>query len=331
MALSAMVLFLGCQPENEMVSKETSLAKDDALALKFDAPSSGVLTEAVRKTLATQTAKSGGEIEELTLASDQFSAINERLKPQGIALLRVESMNERAPVIVFDRQFELNLTSGWVRDDPRRGNGLSVTYNVTPFFNIANGTLPTEAITDDAYARWNNSTCGSATLEKENNPGIFNSTILTLGGVPGDPFSDINVLGHVPGFVFGLIDGLSPDGTLGVAFTFVFIDEDGNPTDIDNDGKSDTSLKEVWYNDDFTWTDDISTAPGIDLASVITHESGHTLEAGHFGIGILNARENGSIDYFPRAVMNALYFEPISDLRDTDRAAYCNTFGDWWQ
>ena len=36
--------------------------------------------------------------------------------------------------------------------------------------------------------------------------------------------------------------------------TFVFIDGTGAATDIDNDHRDDTAIKEVWYNDDFLWS-----------------------------------------------------------------------------
>ncbi|GGW44395.1 hypothetical protein GCM10007383_31040 [Arenibacter certesii] len=302
------------------------------IELKFDAPNQGKLNQHILAEIskATKTSKGGGEIKELALASDQFETINKKLKPFGMALLKVEAMSNRVPIVIFDKQFELVLEyTSWVKDDPRRGNGKNVSYNVFEPLSYANGSIPTEAISDDAYMNWGNSRCGKASIIKEPNLDTFNSAILSIGGEAGNPFTDINILGHVPGFVFGFIDGLDPKSTLGVTFSFIFVDEEGNPTDIDNDGKADTSLKEVWFNDDFLWTDTPSTNPGIDLASVLTHEIGHTLEAGHFGVGFLNLRAEGSVNYFPRAVMNAYYYEPIHNLRRTDKASYCITFGDW--
>lgn len=328
-------LMISCQQEIDTTTSTTIDSPDfqAGMELNFDAPNqgklSGIILEEISK--ATKTAKGGGEIPELALASDQFSKINEKLKPLGMALLKVESFSKKVPIVIFDKQFELVLDyTSWVKNDPRRRNGRTVTYNVFEPLSYANGSIPTEGIVDDAYTRWGHSRCGRASITKDPNLDIFNSVILSNNGEAGTPISDINILGHVPGFVFGLIDGLDPKSTLGVTFSFIFVDEDGNPTDLDKDGKADTSLKEVWYNDDFLWTDSPSSEPGIDLASVHTHEIGHTLEAGHFGAGFLSLRGEGSINYFPRAVMNAIYYEPISNLRHTDKASYCVTFGNWY-
>ncbi len=69
----------------------------------------------------------------------------------------------------------------------------------------------------------------------------------------------------VPNFVLGLLFNIPP----------------ANPfeADIDNNGKLDTALKEVWYNDSFAWSTDGSA---VDIETVALHENGHALELEHF-------------------------------------------------
>ncbi|MUP45222.1 hypothetical protein E0K83_05620 [Gramella sp. BOM4] len=316
------ILMYSCQQDPTPGTQETELQHQE-LSLKFDIPKTET-TETIGKSPLRD-----GVIEEKYVASEALTVLNEKLKDQGIAILKVEAMSESSPIILFDKQLSIvRPSSSWVANDPRRSGTTNITYNVFPAFAVANPGIPTESITDAAFDDWENSSgCGGAQLVKQANPGIFNSAILSIGGVGGTPYSDINILGHVPPFVFELV-GLGPN-TLGVAFTISFRDENGQLTDIDNDNKADTALKEVWYNDGYEWTDDPENNPdAIDLASVITHEIGHTLEAGHFGTGIFNEKKR-TISYSPRAVMNALYFEANSDLQTTDRASYCNTFSNW--
>ena len=96
----------------------------------------------------------------------------------------------------------------------------------------------------------------------------------------GDVFAaDIYTLGFLPGIYFDLVLGPgASESVLGVTFTFVFGDFDaqGNftPSDVDNNGREDTALKEVWYNDAFTWTTTNTT--DIDIQTVALHENGHT-------------------------------------------------------
>lgn len=318
----SLLVFTSCEKDSPTGPTESNLSPDN-LSLQFDVPFEKLDVSQEKLRL------SDGPIKDVYVSSSQLSSINAELKDKGIAILKIEAMSENSPIILFDKQLNIvRLGSSWVANDPRRGGNTNITYNQFPGFQLANGVLPTAEIHDDAFDRWENeATCGGVNLIKQENPGIFNSAILSISGVTGDPFSDINILGHVPPFVFELV-GLS-ENTLGVAFTFIFLDENGDPTDIDNDNLADTSLKEVWYNDGYTWTNDPANNPDdIDLASVITHEIGHTLEAGHFGSGIFNQKK-GTIRYNPRAVMNALYFEPLSDLQKTDRASYCNTFSNW--
>ena len=98
--------------------------------------------------------------------------------------------------------------------------------------------------------------------------------------------------------------------------------------DINNDGYDDTALKEVWYNDDFLWTDSGNTGDAIDIETVALHENGHALGFGHFG-KIFVTNGNGKLHVAPRAVMNAIILGTQRDLLGTDKASYNSIYGSW--
>jgi hypothetical protein len=240
-------------------------------------------------------------------------------------------LDNQPSIEIVDVQFQFLLGQHFVPNDPRNGGDLKITYNSNPGLNVANGSIPTDGISDIAYQKWeNNNFCGSlagTSIERETNNGVFNSALLSFGGQPGNPFSDVNIVGHIPEFVFTDIFGFPPN-VLGVAFSFVWLDENGEPTNIDNDDFNDTAFVEIWYNDDFTWTTNTRRNPNaIDLASIITHEQGHSLGLDHFGLLLNN---NGNLRNIPVAVMNAIYIGGSnSRLRSSDKAGYCSNYSDW--
>ena len=82
-------------------------------------------------------------------------------------------------------------------------------------------------------------------------PDIFDS-FFGFGGF-GDPFlADITEAGWLPRAFFEAVGG--PGGGRGIlafSVTFIFTDDDGNPTDINGDNRLDTALNEVYYNNTF--------------------------------------------------------------------------------
>ena len=275
-----------------------------------------------------------------------FEQFNERLADEGlgIALRKAEYVTvkgaEQAGQTVYANDRQMRLGTRWVPGDERREPGLdgnNITYLVFEPFSRANihtdeDTSPdlegvdAEPAIDASFDTWDSGTqCSNLSLVKQPDDGTFPSAIFT----GGSPFvADIVELGFLPGSYFEQVLGPgSSEVTLGVTFTFVFIGEDGNPTDVNNDGYDDTALKEVWYNDDFNWKTD-PDAPGIDIETVALHENGHALEQGHFGkVSITGA--NGKLHVAPRAVMNALVLGTQRDLLGTDNGGHCSLFGAW--
>jgi hypothetical protein len=200
----------------------------------------------------------------------------------------------------------------WVPNDPRRlADGENITYLVDQSDGrTASGltSAQTEAAIDSALTTWaNDPPLKNVTIVKRpdprTDPDIFDA-FFGFGGF-GNPFlADIVEAGWLPRAFFEAVGG--PGGGRGIlafSVTFIFVDDDGNPTDINGDNYLDTALNEVYYNNTFgdrrddragnPWGINVAL-PGIDVETVALHENGHSLELGHFGPP-------------PDAVMNPVY------------------------
>ncbi|PYP18929.1 MAG: hypothetical protein DMD54_04180 [Gemmatimonadetes bacterium] len=200
----------------------------------------------------------------------------------------------------------------WVPNDPRRlADGTNITY----IFDQSGGhtasgltAAQTEAAVDAALATWSSDDAlKKVALVKRPDPGtditIFDA-FFGFGGF-GDPFAaDIVDAGFYPRAFFEAVGG--PGGGRGIlafSVSFIFVDDNGNPTDINGDNYLDTALNEVYYNNTFgdpasdragnPWRIN-QPLPAIDVQTVALHENGHSLELGHFGPP-------------PDAVMNPVY------------------------
>jgi hypothetical protein len=254
------------------------------------------------------------------------------LDGMGIELHRIETLTAAGHPgrVIYAKDNTHQLSTKWVPNDWRRfADGENITYVVDPWFKIANGSVDSEPAVDASFKTFTDVTCSQLPIVKrEPVPGVFPSAILSLPWLVNDPFvADIVELGYLPGWVFDMVLGEpgAQDYVLGVAFTFIFIYADGTPTDMDGNGKLDTALKEIWYNDNFPWTTD--GQGGFDIETVTLHENGHALEMGHFGM--LHRTPNGKIHFSPLAVMNAIYSGVRRELTGNDIASYCSLFGAW--
>jgi len=222
----------------------------------------------------------------------------------------------------------------WVPNDSRRlAQGTDITYLVDKSDGkTASGltNAETEPAIDRAMATWRADSClGNVDIVKRADsgadPDIFDS-FFRFGGF-GNPFlADITNAGWLPRAFFEAVFG--PGGGRGVlafSVTFIFITDEGEPTDINGDSYLDTALNEVYYNNTFgdrkddragrPWGIDVP-APGIDVETVALHENGHSLGLGHFGPP-------------PAAVMNPVY----AGIRQTplapDDAGMCAFWSSW--
>ena len=228
-----------------------------------------------------------------------------------------------------DRQKRLN--AQWVPGDARRdATGNKLTYLVDQTWLPANfGTnseVDGESPIDASFETWNNiKEKSKLEIVKVPDTGAEPSAYF----VGGNPFlADISEIGYMPPILFEMVLGPGTSETvLGVTFTAVFVDEAGDPTDINSDGYADVAYKEVWYNDGFHWTNDAG-GEGTDIETVALHENGHALGFGHFGkIQVTNS--NNKLHVSPRSVMNAIILGTQRDLLGTDKASYKSIFGNW--
>jgi Matrixin len=225
--------------------------------------------------------------------------------------------------------------SRWVAGDPRRlADGDHITYLVDQSDGATTSGLTnaqTEAAIDRAFATWGSERCLKKVrfvkrADSGADPDIFDA-FFGFGGL-GNPFlADIVNAGWLPPAFFDAVGG--PGGAHGIlAFTvsYVFVDDDDNPTDINGDNMLDTALAEVYYNDNFgnpvpgdrvnnPWGININR-PGIDVETVALHENGHALELGHFGPP-------------PAAVMNPVYAGIRHSPLAVDEAGLCTVWGAW--
>lgn len=136
--------------------------------------------------------------------------------------------------------------------------------------------------------------------------------------------ADVVHAGWLPGSFFDL---LAEDGggfILAVTFTLIFIDDNGNPTDVDNNRKPDVAWREIYYNDAFRWAD----GAHFDVETIALHEAGHGLSQAHFGSAFLDAGK-GQLHFSPRAVMNAAYSGIQTRIGATDKAGHCSIWSSW--
>ena len=222
----------------------------------------------------------------------------------------------------------------WVPNDPRRlADGTNITY----IFDRSGGrtasgltAAQTEAAVDAALATWSSDDAlKQVAIVKRPDPGtditIFDA-FFGFGG-SGNPFAaDIVDAGFYPRAFFEAVGG--PGGGRGIlafSVSFIFVDNNGNPTDINGDNYFDTALNEVYYNNTFgdpasdragnPWVIN-QPLPAIDVQTVALHENGHSLELGHFGPP-------------PDAVMNPVYAGIRHAPLPTDDAGMSAVWQSW--
>jgi hypothetical protein len=182
----------------------------------------------------------------------------------------------------------------------------------------------TEPPIDASMAVWSTVGCNGPGIAKvEDNgqdPDLMDGLLLGDASLVGTPFADVTHAGWLPPAFF---DALMEFGSFRIAamdITFIFIDEDGNPTDINGDGRGDVAFKEIYYNGRLPWGVD-GDSFYFDIQTVAIHESGHAFGLGHFGKVIASAQQRGQ--FAPKAIMNPVYLGPDRRIYGTDHGSFC--------
>jgi hypothetical protein len=185
----------------------------------------------------------------------------------------------------------------------------------------------TSAAISRAMQTWDGVTCSDlGMIQVPSNPARTTGFVSALLGFGGSLAynGDVVHAGWLPGAFFDLLAQDGSDFILAVTFTIIFTDDEGNPTDIDSNKKSDVAFREIYYNDAFTWRDGAT----YDVETIALHESGHGLSQEHFGKAFRDAG-NGGLHFAPRAVMNAAYSGVQTTINQTDLAGHCSNWASW--
>jgi hypothetical protein len=222
-----------------------------------------------------------------------------------------------------------------------------LVYAIDTKENTATGGLggaATAGAIDRAMATWASQSCAPIPMGRITNlpPGTDLGIIQNTLGFGGSQayVADVVHAGWLPGAFFDAIsdDGAGSTYILGVTFTLIWVDAAGNPVDSNHDHKGDAAIREVYYNNAFSWTNDVVdfTSPFIDTESIALHESGHALSQEHFGKvfndGFGTKTPGFQLDHLhfaPRAVMNAIYFDTQRSPLGTDSAGHCEIWSTW--
>jgi hypothetical protein len=291
----------------------------------------------------------GVATDEKVTYSELLASMNASLRARGgppVAVAKAELLvsaagADRATTLIANDR-TLVIDTQFVEDDERRGSPLdTITYLVdqsdgtaltllAPPPPVVVGVLPnavTEAELDASMAVWGAMNCPGPAMQKivddGSDPDLVDGLVFGNPALIGTPRADITHAGWLPAPFF---NALAPQGAsfiLGVTFTFVFIDEAGDPTDIDGDRRADVAFREIYYNRSFPWGTG-GTDYNVDIQSVAIHEAGHALGLGHFGKIFLKADD--SLQFAPKAIMNAAYVSEDRTIRGTDTAAFCQAW-----
>lgn len=226
------------------------------------------------------------------------------------------------------------LGADYVYNDPRRasfnGGEAGVTFAVNDNYVTSDPGVSNQAFwMRESVAKWNELACSNAQVTEiphNGNPGVV-ELFFRFGGIFPVWGADLTQVGfrdssNFPYFTPG-------SGVLGVAFTLTWVDGDNNPTDIDNNGKTDVAFREIYYNDNFNWSDS-DTPTGVDLPTVAIHEVGHGLSAAHFGlVAVKDTKDGPQLFAKPRAIMNAIYGGKYREFSGRDKGSHCSNWAQW--
>ncbi|MEL4456495.1 hypothetical protein [Lutimonas vermicola] len=317
---------MSCQTSDSDVELDTNLGKSST-------PRSMQKTEAVHLNLNRKPATKGE-----SSPMDFMVVINQALQSQGISvqLSVIESYGSDGTgnTVYFNDRGNKQLAADFVPFDPNRGGFSDIAYardGTEGFTSSGLSQIDTDGAILNAMNTWNNVSCSSGLVLTNLGASPFDLgyvQAIVSGGASGSFFfTDIMHSGfntEVTDAVFG-----PGSNVLGVTFTFIWGDYDENgdfiPSDIDNNRKNDVAFRDIYYNDAYPWSVDGS---GIDVETVVLHESGHGLSQAHFG-KLFQGEKNEKFHFAPRALMNAGYTGIQRTIGESDNAGHCSNWAQW--
>ncbi|HET9581324.1 MAG TPA: hypothetical protein VFP76_00720 [Gemmatimonadota bacterium] len=285
--------------------------------------------------------------------SDLLDTVNGNLEAAGsnlrvgmVETLTILEGEEQGITVLWNDVGNKQLGFDFVPGDPRRLLGSpeggwsadpnSITYAIDEGDGAtANGLTAAETSPEirDAMQTWDDVSCSNLNITEVPAPFDLGFVAASIGaGGSFDIAADIQHAGWLE-VEFGAT-------TIAATFTIIWIDDDGNLTDLDGNGVPDAAMREIYYDafcqgcpvpGIWIWTvDDDVNGPGldIDIESVALHEAGHGLSQGHFGMGFIT-NTDGKLHLAPEAVMQAAYVDPQRDLKGSDDGGHCSNWGSW--
>ena len=244
------------------------------------------------------------------------------------------------------------LSYQWVDGDPRRDGRVGVTYAFDPYQGREPYTrnpdgsglrqMPfaeLEPQLETTMSAWRDLTCSDAPVTRAavptgTDPDVLDQLFMGSDGAGRSyaQLSDIVQGGwQLPSF-FTTFAGAAGNNIIGVTFSFWFVDENGDPTDINRDGRADTGLAEIYYNTRFAWGNS-GALNVVDTYTITTHETGHAMSLGHFGKVFVTKKKAADglqiadVSYAPKALMNAVYVTGRTEILGADNSQFCLVWG----
>ncbi|MCE4564393.1 hypothetical protein INQ51_08735 [Maribellus sp. CM-23] len=286
------------------------------------------------------------------ITSTLLNQINNNLEAEGVnyRIAMIEKLvtangSDNGATIYSQIVGNKKLIAHFVPGDTRRewsGNGATkITYVIDQLDAVPqNGGLDASETTDAikrGFGTWDATICSDLGLTQipdgGEDIGVFAyswwSNFYNVNGFPepefwqGSPFifADIHQCG------WGDLPFAPESGILGYTVTYVFVDDNGY-TDINSDGLLDAAFRETYYSDNYNWQLPNQLAEGyIEVETVAVHEIGHCLSQGHFGTVLI--KNDGTVKFSPRAVMNVVYWDVLTELQGTDIGGHCGIWDSW--